>query len=202
MESTLKIAHNREHEDCPVIKIVMPLSLHDKLENPASDVDEKDVILRDFLFKRFTRQTNQWFKIHSNFSTPNENPTHTVSTIRALPQERLSIEFQGGIIDLLYSAGYENSDKRFEKVDDFFNWLNGEIRGKKPENQKVTRERIDLDIHSQEYFNIVTAPVIELLNTYHPHHSIIIDSNSAELLEGKMVVNNLNQNNIKTLKTK
>lgn len=195
MESTLKIAHNRDHEDCPVIKIVMPLSLHDKLENPASDVDEKDILLRDFLFKKFTRQTNQWFKIHCNFSAPEENPTHTVSTIRALPQEMLSVEFQDAIIDLLYSAGYGNSDCRFEKVDEFFNWLNGEIRGKKPGSIKATIESVHLDIHSQEYFNAITAPVIELLNTYHPHHSIIIDSNGAELLEGKMVVNNLNQDN-------
>ena len=47
---------------------------------------------------------------------------------------------------------------------------------------------------TREEFEILAKPLIEALKHYSPHHKIIIDSESAELVSGEMAIVNTNDN--------
>ncbi|QHC73800.1 hypothetical protein [Rathayibacter sp. VKM Ac-2805] len=49
------------------------------------------------------------------------------------------------------------------------------------QNTKSTNDQANAE------FEAIVRPVIEFMNTMHPHHTLIVDSTRAELLEGERV---------------
>lgn len=127
MKSTLKIVSNRHYGDSPRIKIVIPLQTLKEIDDPTADIDEKDVLLRDFIQQKEGIGSNQWFRLDANFTAPVENPTHQVSTIRAVKSTELLMELKCGLLNMLPNSRNEDLTIKYPKAFEFFDWIKAEI---------------------------------------------------------------------------
>ena len=121
----------------------MPLALYDEIADPAADVDEKDVLMRDFLIQfGKSRSVNQFYHIGCNFTTPPENPTHQVSTIAPIQEDELFSILRAALINMLPNSKDEDMEVKYPKVFEFFDWMNSEIAGYET-NPAKTPDTID-----------------------------------------------------------
>jgi uncharacterized protein YeeX (DUF496 family) len=66
--------------------------------------------------------------------------------------------------------------------------VNGEFYPCKPDIFEKTYETVTDAVQVNESdFELTVRPVIKFMNTIHPHHTLIITADSAELLEGQKV---------------
>lgn len=127
MESTLKIDYSSRHDGgIPVVKIIQPIYL--KTYDPAADIDPRDAMVRDFLHTPCMFERNAVFGLSSYFDTPNEKPTHSITHIEPVAEERILSFFQHQLIRRFVSEDTLNglatdTKETLEKINSLFNYL-------------------------------------------------------------------------------
>lgn len=139
MKSTLKIYNDRNYGGSPVIKIIQPLAVLKEIDDPITDIDEKDILIRDFLLQKGSNnRVNQWFRLDANFTAPEENPTHQINTIRPVDATALFFEFKIELINMLPNSSNEDLTIKYPKVFEFFDWMSNEIIGNKKSDTSIS----------------------------------------------------------------
>lgn len=122
MKSTVKIdVQARFNSNVPVIKIVQPVEIMPSSFDPIKDIDARDTLINSFLHIPQNAERNFLFELSSYYPVPMDNPTHHITNIEAITNdrlfERLRSIVKGTIREWKLDVNPDKVDALFDEID-------------------------------------------------------------------------------------
>lgn len=141
MKSTVKIAYQaRFTGGMPGIKIVQPISVLNP--SPEEDVDPRDEMVNQFLHQPLSTERTFLWELSSHYPSPFDNPTHEITHIEAVTNDRLMWKLENVLLNTLENWGV---DFPREKLESFFREVNEAVESsnrKKYEDSSEIRKAL------------------------------------------------------------